>query len=65
MKRYLVWIYTKHGQKKRYETDTIAIVNPETGNLTGTCLKSGITFVVPLANVDIYEWQEIIDGQNG
>lgn len=62
MKRYRVWIYTKHGAKKRYETDTCALLNADSGNLVGKCLVSGVNFAIPLANVDVYEWVEVTDG---
>jgi hypothetical protein len=68
MKEYLIWIYTKTGNKKRYsiyayprEDGSPSLKVPKNlDGISGECLKSGINFVISNDQIDIFEWQEVI-----
>lgn len=65
MSSYILWVYTKHGNKKRYEVASPNVLDPKTGNIAGECLASGVNFAIPLANVDVYEWRPSNNGKYG
>lgn len=61
MKTYLVWIYTKSGNRKRYEIsqeDLGGIYDNKAGLVSGKCISTGMKFVIPISNVDIMEHKE-------